>query len=196
MKIIGITGPTGAGKSTVSKGFAKLGYTTIDADELYHSMLIPPSDCLDAIRREFGDAIFTPDGLLNRRALAALVFADKNTLERLNATVLPIVIDRMRKIIRELDERGEKVLIVDAPTLIESGFHKECDFVLSISAPEDVRIARIQARDGIDEQRATARVRGQKGDDFYRAASDAFIYADGNAEQLFAKALAAIGMDL
>lgn len=194
MRIIGITGPTGAGKSTVAKGLAGLGYDTIDADKLYHSMLIPPSECLDAIRGEFGDKIFTPNGELDRRALAAKVFSDTDALERLNATVLPIVIERMRAVIRELDQKGCEAVIIDAPTLIESGFAEECDFVLSVSAPENVRIERIMKRDGIDESRARARVCGQKGDDFYRAASDAFLYDEGDAEQLLKSAREAIGI--
>ena len=194
MRIIGITGPTGAGKSTVSKGFAALGYNTIDADALYHSMLIPPSECLDAIRGEFGDGIFAPDGSLDRSALSALVFSSSNTLERLNATVLPIVIAKMREIIKDAEKNGDEVIIVDAPTLIESGFDKECDFVLSISAPQDVRIKRIMLRDGISEERAKSRVCGQKDDEFYRAASDAFIYDDSNADELFQKAREAMGI--
>ena len=194
MRIIGITGPSGAGKSTVAKGLAGLGYDTIDADKLYHSMLIPPSECLDAIRGEFGDKIFTPNGELDRRALAAKVFSDPDALERLNATVLPIVIERMRAVIRELDQKGCEAVIIDAPTLIESGFAEECDFVLSVSAPEDVRIERIMKRDEIDESRARARVCGQKGDDFYRAASDAFLYDEGDAEQLLKSAREAIGI--
>lgn len=194
MRIIGITGPTGAGKSTVAKGLAGLGYDTIDADKLYHSMLIPPSECLDAIRGEFGDKIFTPNGELDRRALAAKVFSDPEALERLNATVLPIVIERMRAVIRELDQKGCEAVIIDAPTLIESGFAEECDFVLSVSAPEDIRIERIMKRDGIDESRARARVCGQKSDDFYRAASDAFLYDEGDAEQLLKSAREAIGI--
>ncbi len=194
MRIIGITGPTGAGKSTVSQGFAMLGYDTVDADALYHSMLIPPSPCLDALRLEFGETVINADGTLNRGALSALVFADKTALERLNSTVLPIVIDRMRDIIRDAEKKGASLLIIDAPTLIESGFDKECDFVLSISAPEDVRIERIIKRDGIDKERAIRRVRGQKSDEFYRAASDAFIYDNGDAEDLFRQAKEAIGI--
>ena len=180
--------------STVSKGFAALGYNTIDADALYHSMLLPPSECLGAIRLEFGDGIFASDGSLDRSALAALVFSSKDTLERLNATVLPIVIAKMRDIIKEAEKRGDEVMIVDAPTLIESGFDKECDFVLSISAPQDVRIERIMKRDGIDESRARARVLGQKGDDFYRDASDAFICDASDADELFQKAREATGI--
>ena len=145
-------------------------------------------------RDEFGDKIFTPNGELDRRALAAQVFSDPEALERLNATVLPIVIERIRAVIRELDEKGCEAVIIDAPTLIESGFAEECDFVLSVSAPEDVRIERIMKRDGIDESRARARVCGQKGDEFYRATSDAFLYDEGDAEQLLKSAREAIGI--
>lgn len=194
MRIIGITGPSGAGKSTVREGLDALGYKTLDADALYHSMLIPPSHCLDALRTEFGAGIFSPDGSLDRAALAVLAFEDESVLERLNATVLPIVLRRVRDIIAKLEASGEEVLIIDAPTLIESGFADECDTVLVVSADEDTRIERIMRRDSIDRERATKRVRGQKPEEFYSAAADAFIYDNGDRERLLRLAREALGL--
>ena len=199
MKVIGLCGGSGSGKGTVASVFSEFDIPSIDTDAVYHSLTAQKSPCLDALTDEFGDEILASDGSLNRQKLSEIVFLGDNSEQKrrkLNQITHKFVLEKTRKILAEYRALGKKAALVDAPLLFESGFDKECDFVLSISAPEDVRIARIQARDGIDEQRATARVRGQKGDEFYRAASDAFIYADGDEDQLFAKALAAIGMDL
>ncbi|MBE6536203.1 MAG: dephospho-CoA kinase [Ruminococcaceae bacterium] len=178
MKIIGVTGPTGSGKTLLTEYFASLNITTINADELYHSMLIPPSACLDAIREKFGDEVFSEDGELSREKLGRIVFNDKEKLDLLNDTVLGIVLDEIRRQIAILEESGNDFLIIDAPTLIESGFHRECDTVISIIAPKDERIKRISLRDNIPFERATERVRAQKEDSFYIENSHEVIYND------------------
>ena len=182
MKIIGITGPTGSGKSVLTEHLKKKGYPCIDADEVYHSMLIPPSPCLDAIRKNFGDEVFTPDGSLDRAALGSVVFNVPQKLELLNSTVLGIVIDRIRQTVNELKSQGHSAVIIDAPTLIESGFHKECDAVISIIAPVEDRIQRIQKRDDISLEKARARVMAQKDDGFYESNSHHTIYNDKDIE--------------
>lgn len=182
MRIIGITGPSGSGKTVLTNRISARGHACIDADALYHSMLIPPSECLDALREKFGSSIFCEDGTLDRGALGAIVFADKEKLELLNSTVLSIVIGRVREMIRELEKDGVGEVIIDAPTLIESGFDKECDTVISVISPKDVRVCRISQRDGISTERATARVLAQKDDEFYRAASHFTLYNNGDLE--------------
>ena len=134
MRIIGITGPSGSGKSHLCEYIARLGVPVIDADEVYHSLLVPPSRCLDELRRVLGDGVFAPDGSLDRPALSSIVFSDKAKLELLNSTVLGIVIDEIRGMIEELKKSGESCVALDAPTLIESGFHKECHTVTSVLA--------------------------------------------------------------
>ena len=178
MRIIGVTGPTGSGKTLLTEYFASLNITTINADELYHSMLVPPSLCLDAIREKFGDEVFSSDGTLSRERLGNIVFNDKEKLDLLNGTVLSIVLDEIRRQIAILENSGADFLIIDAPTLIESGFHRECDAVISVIAPRDERIKRISLRDGISVERATERVRAQKDDLFYAESSDEVIYND------------------
>ena len=178
MRIIGVTGPTGSGKTLLTEYFASLNITTINADELYHSMLVPPSLCLDAIREKFGDEVFSSDGTLSRERLGNIVFNDKEKLDLLNGTVLSIVLDEIRRQIAILENSGADFLIIDAPTLIESGFHRECDSVISVIAPRDERIKRISLRDGISVERATERVRAQKDDLFYAESSDEVIYND------------------
>ena len=180
MKIVGITGPTGAGKSALSEYLRGRGIPVIDADALYHSLLIPPSPCLDALRNAFGEEIFSPEGMLDRKKLANIVFGDKNKLELLNKTVLDFVLNRARQILREYEAEGIAIAAIDAPTLIESGFHTECHTVVSVICPSKLRIERIILRDNIEKEAAEARVHGQKSDGFYISHSDRIIQNDSS----------------
>ncbi len=186
MKIIGVTGPTGSGKTVLTEYFRGLGVPTIDADALYHSMLVPPSRCLDAIKDAFGQSVIAPDGSLDRASLSSIVFSDSDKLELLNRTVLRIVIERTRELIAELEARGESAVLVDAPTLIEAEFDKECDSVVVVIAPREERIRRISERDCIDEAHATERVMAQKPDEFYTSVADHVIIND-KGESEYAK---------
>lgn len=188
MKIIGVTGPTGAGKSLLCQELSKR-IPMIDADEVYHSLLIPPSDCLDAIRNAFGDGVFAYDGTLDRGALSAIVFSDEEKLALLNRTVLDFVLKKIREMIRELSERGHSCVLVDAPTLIESGFHRECDAVISVLASPELRTSRIIARDALSEEKAFARISAQKDDDFYSSHSDLVLINNGSIEALTSRAV-------
>ena len=192
MKILGLTGPSGAGKTLFSFFLCAKGYPCINADELYHSMLNPPSMLLDAIRREFGDSFFNENGELDRKALGKFVFSKKENLELLNATVLPLVIKKMQKIATDYEKNGAKILIIDAPTLFEAGYDKSCDMTVSILAPENLRIARISERDDISPQDALLRTQAQKDDCFYRERSDRIIVNDSDEEALKEKAEALI----
>lgn len=187
-KIIGITGPTGAGKSILAGAVSEYGISVIDADKLYHSLLVPPSRCLDLIRDAFGDGVFNADGTLDRPALASVVFSDESKLRLLNATVLSVVVDEMKSIIAKLSANGERAIIVDAPTLIESGFNAECDLVISVISDADTRAERISERDAIGHDDAMRRINAQSPDDFYKANSDFVIFNDGNIDTLKAKA--------
>ena len=181
MKILGITGPSGAGKSRLSDKFRQMNIPVIDADEVYHSLLIPPSDCLTAIRSIFGNEIFDETGALCREKLAGIVFNDKEKLKLLNKTVLPFVLDKIRYIISSLDR---EIVVVDAPTLIESGFDKECDAVISVLCPKEIRLQRIMTRDGITREYALERIKAQKPDSFYVERSDAVIINDADDEKI------------
>lgn len=188
MKIIGITGPSGSGKSILASALRECGISVIDADELYHSLLVPPSRCLDLIRDAFGAGIFNSDGTLDRPALARIVFSDEEKLELLNSTVLSVVIDEAKKIIENLSVQGEQVAAIDAPTLIESGFNTECDLVVSVISDPDTRADRISERDHIGHDDALRRIRAQKDDEFYKRHSDVVIFNDGDIGALTAAA--------
>ncbi len=188
MKLLGITGPTGAGKSLLCKYLSDHNVVCIDADSVYHSMLLPPSECLDALRRAFGDEVFSPDGKLDRAALGAIVFNDPQKLELLNKTVLRHVVAELRQIVADKRRRGAQAVAIDAPTLIESGLHRDCSIVVSVLAPRDARLNRIRERDSLSHEKALQRVDAQKSDDFYTAASDIVLINDGDPEGFYKKA--------
>ena len=183
-KVIGITGPSGAGKSLFRSFLEEKGLVCIDADEVYHDLLIPPSACLDSLREAFGDAIFVKDGALDRKALGEIVFHDPTKLTLLNQTVLPHVLDRISTMIEQNASNGVSHVFLDAPTLIESGFHRECDAVISVLSSPELRLSRIMTRDEISEEKASLRIAAQKDDNFYRAHSDLVLFNDGDTESL------------
>ena len=187
MKIIGVTGPSGSGKTVLTKYFDSIGIPTVDADRVYHSLLIPPSICLNAIREKFGNAVFLSNGNLDRVALGAIVFNDPEKLKLLNSTVLCIVLDKIRELISAFEANHFSAVIIDAPTLIESGFDKECDTVISVIAPKEDRIVRISERDHISEEKATERVKAQMNDEFYKINSDFVLFNDGSEDDFLTK---------
>lgn len=186
IKVIGITGPTGAGKSLLCKEISH-SIPVIDADEVYHSLLIPPSDCLNALREAFGNSIFLENGVLDRSALSSIVFSGEEKLALLNQTVLDFVLTKIRAIIAELEQAENTCVLVDAPTLIESGFHLECNAVISVLASPSLRLSRIMMRDSLSKETASLRITAQKNDDFYRSHSDLVLINDGDITSLISQ---------
>lgn len=195
MRIIGITGPSGAGKSLLREHLADIGISVIDADAVYHGLLVPPSECLDALRVSFGDGVLCQDGTLDRRALGKIVFNDKDKLELLNKTVLGYVLDEFRRIIDRLEASGKTCVAIDAPTLIESGFDKECHTVIAVLCPPELRVKRIMARDGISEEAAQTRTNAQKPDEFYIERADIVLNNNGDEEK-FSEDIRRVAKDL
>ena len=185
INIIGVTGPSGAGKSLLCTYLAEKNIPVINADEVYHSLLVKDSPCTAALTREFGTDILSDDGTPDRKKLGAIVFSSDEKLEKLNSIVLGFVIDRINEIVRSLGENGEKDVALDAPTLIESGFSKKCDTVVSVLAPREVRIERIMTRDGISKDAALMRVNAQKRDEFYIENSHLVIMNDAGENELY-----------
>ena len=143
---------------------------------------------LDAIRREFGDSFFNDNGELDRKELGKFVFSKKENLELLNATVLPLVIEKMQEIAKDYQKNGAKILVIDAPTLFEAGYDKSCNMTVSILAPANIRIGRISERDEISYDDALLRTKAQKDDSFYYERSDRVIVNDSDEEALKKKA--------
>ena len=164
MTVIGLTGPTGSGKTTALAALERRGFQVVDCDALYYRVLERDQSLRRGIREAFGD-VFLPDGQLDRRALGDIVFGDPAALERLNALVYPAMSAVVGQIMENCTKKG---LVIDAINLIESGLGDLCDWTVALTAAPDVRMRRIMARDGISEERARARIAAQKPDKFYR----------------------------
>ena len=161
MLTIGLTGPTGAGKSTVAGLFASFGLPVLDADRIYRELLIPPSDCLSELVRHFGREILAADGTLNRRALGRVVFSDPAELEILNGISHRYVMNDVRRRLRGFRTDGCPAAVFDAPQLFEAGADALCNIIVSVLASPEVRLGRIMARDGISEEAARERMAAQ-----------------------------------
>ena len=164
MMIIGLTGPTGAGKTTALDVLRGMGFTVIDCDALYYDLLKTDESLRSDIRAAFGD-VFSPDGQLNRPALAEAVFGSEKKLAQLDKIVARAMNAAVDKIIASCRGRG---VVIDAIKLIESGLGEKCDLTVGLTAPEEVRLKRIMQRDGIDEAYAKKRIAAQKKDSFYK----------------------------
>lgn len=164
MTVIGITGPTGSGKTTALAALERLGFQVVDCDALYYQILDRDQTLRDGIRQAFGQ-VFLPDGKLDRPALGNIVFGNPAALDKLNALVYPAMSAAVGQIIEKCTKKG---LVIDAINLIESGLGRLCDWTVALTAAPDIRLKRIMARDGISEERARARIAAQKPDKFYR----------------------------
>lgn len=186
MTVIGITGPSGAGKGEVSRILKeKYGFPILDADKIYHSLVSAPSDCLNEIREEFGDGVIQENGSLDRKALSNLVFgeANKEKLNILNKITHRHVVEKIEKSLKDLKETAN-VCIIDAPLLIEAGLCEKCGLTISVLASKEVRAARISQRDGIGQDAALKRINSQKEDCFYINNTDCPVTNDGDLSLL------------
>ena len=155
-KIIGLTGQTGAGKTTVSRAFADAGFAVIDCDQLARDLQQRP-EVLQSLAGAFCPAILAGDGTLDRRALAAAAFASPEQTQKLGGVMYPIITDEINRLIAEFTENGRHLILLDAPTLLESGVDKMCGKKIAVLADEELRLLRILRRDGITEEQARAR---------------------------------------
>lgn len=194
--VLGLTGGTGAGKTSALRALESLGAVTIDCDALYHQMLDADQD----LRQEIGNAfpgVFAADGRLDRQRLGQEVFASKERLERLNAIVFRYMEPELRQ--RLADNAGGLVAI-DAISLLEGGLDRLCDRTIALTAPLELRVRRIMARDNISEQYARLRISAQKPDEYYRErcdlelnnAADSAEAFEAEAKRFFARLIESI----
>ena len=164
--VIGLTGPTGAGKSTVASVFRKLGCAVIDADALAREAVRTP-ECLKALCREFGADLVAPDGSLDRSLLAKRAFFSPERTERLNQITHPVIKSETIRRIAEFRNSGARAIVLDAPLLFEGGADSLCDTTVAVTAPAETRLRRIMKRDGITEEAAKERMHAQRPNEFY-----------------------------
>ena len=179
-KLIGLTGQSGAGKSTVAEVFAKLGAYVINADKIVAELYNAGSPCLKAVAAEFGQDILNPDGTLDRRKLAQRAFASRERTNALNRLVHPFVTARLFELLRG----AEGIVVFDAPQLFEANADVICDAVVAVTADKDIRVNRIIKRDSLSEEQAMLRVNAQYGEEYFRARADYIIENNFDEESL------------
>ncbi len=182
--IIGLTGQTGAGKSSVREILKSKGAAVIDADTVAHNITENNIDCIYDIVSHFSCLVLNERGTVNRKALGKMVFSDKKELTVLNKIIFPYILkDIEHQVLKYISEGSENV-VIDGATIIESGCGKMCNVLISVTANEDTRIERIINRDKISRIDAKRRVSAQKNEDFYINNSDFVIENSGTESAL------------
>lgn len=182
--VIGLTGPTGSGKSTVAGIFRDWGIPVIDADIVSREAVEPGQPALLELNKAFSDDIIAKDGSLNRSELARRAFSSEDNVRLLNSIVHPFVMERIEDTLAELRASGARVVLLDAPLLYEAGAERLCNRALAVLAPFNVRLSRIMTRDGITEEDARLRMNAGKDDEYYKARANDIIYNTGDEKML------------
>ncbi|MCQ4023162.1 MULTISPECIES: dephospho-CoA kinase [unclassified Ruminococcus] len=182
--ILGLTGPSGSGKSTFCKHLTDCGFALVDADAIAKQALMPGSSCVFQLKAVFGDDIADSDGVVNRSLLASRAFSSKQRTQALNDITHPWVFLRSLKLIKQLVENGERLIVFDAPVLFESNSDVMCDLIASVITDRETRLKRIMKRDNITQELANKRFDAQQSDSFYISKSDFVIDGAGDVEYL------------
>lgn len=185
---IGLTGPTGAGKSTVAAYLADKGFPTISADLAAREVTQVGSPTLTVLAETFGADILRPDGSLDRKALAARAFADKEATAKLNAVTHPAITRLIDEKAAKLAQSGIKAVVIDAPLLFEAQVDKTCDHTVAVVATADNRLARIVKRDSLSETAAKQRMNAQPNAEFYTDRAEVVLFNNGDLAALLAQA--------
>lgn len=172
---VGLTGGIGSGKSTVSSMFLQKGIDIIDADKISREVLAAYPQILVSIRKEFGDRFFGPSGELKRKELGNYIFEENSRKEKLDSIIIPYIKHMIRYEIEKLNKEKSGICIVDAPTLIEHGFHKEMDINILVWVDRNTQLTRLKKRDLLSDQEAVNRINSQMPLDEKRELSDYII---------------------
>lgn len=159
MKIIGITGGIASGKSAVTAYLRKQNIPVFDADVSAHEAVLPGTICLTQLQEAFGNKILTDTGVLDRKAMAALAFNNKQVLKRLESIIHGYVWEQAKAFIAA--HKQEKLIALDVPLLLESGWYKKVDYIWLVALSEDEQVKRAMARDNITEEEVKARIKVQ-----------------------------------
>ncbi|MCL2248046.1 MAG: dephospho-CoA kinase [Oscillospiraceae bacterium] len=165
MYIVGITGPSGAGKTMALLSLEKMGALPLDCDLIYHELLYSNEKMTAEIDSRFPGVL--TDGKVDRKKLREIVFKDPAALSDLNAITHKFVWNALNLEISTFNKRGGEIVAIDAIALVESSFNEECDIVIGILAPKELRISRIMERDDLTREQAETRVSAQQDDSFY-----------------------------
>ena len=181
MKVIGITGGTGSGKSTIAAELKALGAEVIDADKISRQVTAKGGVAFDEIIRSFGEGVLAENGEIDRKKLGGIVFSDSRKLELLESITHKHIFDKMKK---QLDSCKAEVAVLDVPLLFSSDFPFKCDLTVAVVADCEVRIKRIMERDGITREAALLRINNQLSDDEMKSLANICFANNGDFEEL------------
>lgn len=187
MKVIGLTGSIGSGKSTVSRFLAELGAVIIDTDKVGHEALEPDTELWREVVTAFGRQILTPTGEINRKKLGKMVFGNPELLTRLNQIIHPPMYDTVKSQLEEFRQQGVEVVVLDAPLLLEANWTSLVDEVWVTEATESTVLRRLKEKWGLTEQQSLARLRSQLPPEERIKQSDKVINTDCSLDKLEAK---------
>lgn len=182
--LIGLTGPTGAGKSTVAELLQKAGWAVVDCDALTRSSEVYDGSCIEELQAAFG-ADIASGGVLDRKELARRAFSSEEKKKRLESITFPRIMGAVRKQVKDAVKAGHRIIALDAPTLFEAGLDLECARILAVTAPAEERLERIKIRDGLTDEQAALRLSAQHGESFYAEQAD-WVIENGREADLSA----------
>jgi dephospho-CoA kinase len=182
MLSIGLTGGIGSGKSQVARYFGELGVPVIDADVIAHELVVPGSEALAEITAAFGDDILDNDGALDRNKLASIVFNDTQSKQKLETILHPRVREQIEQY--KANYKDHPYILIVIPLLLESEQAFEVDRILVVEAPEEIRIQRVQQRDGRSTEQIRNIINSQVDDKQRRAAANDIIVNDNSLQKL------------
>lgn len=188
MKVIGLTGGTGSGKSTVSAYLREKGCYIIDADKISRKLTAKGGEALEPIRERFGEEVFFEDGSLNRKKLGSIVFNDNQKLKILEGITTEIVIRKTLEEVEKLKAEGKQsIVVLDAPLLFECGMKDCTDENWLVTCEKEMRIQRLMSRDGLERQSILDRMANQLSDEEKLLLADYVIDNSTNLTKLYSQ---------
>jgi dephospho-CoA kinase len=182
MRVFGLTGNIGSGKSTVAAMLREAGIPVLDADRISREVTAPGGRAHDAVVQAFGRGIVRGDGSIDRKRLGEIVFSDPSLRARLEAITHPVILEAMEEAIAGIERDGHRAAVVEATLIHESGRKGMFDAVISVTCDRETAISRLAARDGMSRFQAVARLRAQMDADRKAIASDYVIDNSGDVE--------------
>ena len=185
MIVFGITGPTGSGKTTALNCIAQRGGAVLDLDAVYHELLKTDKNLIAELDTRFPGVIH--EGVLDRKALGNIVFADQRALLDLNVITGKYIMAETDRLLAKAKEEGRPMAAIDAINLLEGDLPFRCNHIIAVTAPEEIRVKRLMARDNISEEYARLRISAQPPSEYYEEACDYTLRNGIYTEEEFAR---------
>ncbi len=181
MRVFGITGGSGSGKTSVSSMLSDMGVEIIDTDVIAHEITEKGSKCLDELSGAFGSEVINEDGTLNRGKMAAIAFSSEDKTAVLNSITHKYI---KKEVVRRIHKSKSELVGIDGAVIIGSNIEPLCEFIISVIADKEARRERIKKRDKITDEQVSRRLSAQPDDDFYRKHSKYILYNNSAEEEL------------